>query len=460
MLKSGKQNEEFYLELWSDLEQGKAWTGHLMNERKDGTPYEEDATISPVLGETGEIVKYVATMRDVTRERRIEQQLRQSEKMESIGQLAGGIAHDLNNIITGINGHMELLMMRTGQNADVAREGALILKSGERAAALIRKILAFSRRQMLRPREIDLRSVLTGMREVLQVMLTDGVELRVVAAPDAGVVKADPSQIEQVVMNLVVNARDAMPDGGAITVELANVALDAEFAERAPGVKPGPYVVLSVTDTGLGMDDETRLRAFEPFFTTKDKSKGTGLGLSTVHGVIQQSGGTVEIESAPGQGTTVRAYLPRLHAFDSSDAEERPTTAPAARHEMETILVVDDEDLVRDFVSTVLREAGYTVIEACDGSEALGAAREMSGRLDLTVTDVVMPGMGGAELARALDGVHPETRVLFMSGYPASAVSDDTVLGPEKHFLAKPFTPVALARKVREVLAACADCGG
>jgi PAS domain S-box-containing protein len=452
MLKSGEHDAAFYEGLWETLSGGSVWTGRFVNRRKDGTVYHEEATISPVRDATGRTVNYVATKRDVTRELEIEEQLRQSQKMEAIGQLAGGIAHDLNNILTVVNGHAELLAMSLSGQEQPRRDALEISKAGQRAGSLVQQILAFSRKQLLQPRVLSLNEVVTGVEEMLRRLIGESIEMAAVKAPDLGSVEADPSQLEQIVMNLAVNSRDAMPSGGRLRIETANVEIDAGNREHHPGVGPGRYVMLAVTDTGTGMDAETKKRIFEPFFTTKGKGKGTGLGLATVYGIVKQSGGDVGVQTEPGRGTTFRIYLPRV------DREAEPVRRPAqpsaaSAKGSETVLVVEDEATLREFICTVLRGRGYNVLAASDGLEALRIAGEHDGPLHLAITDVMMPHMGGAELALELATLKPDTRVLYMSGYPDNAITNHGVIDPSVSFLPKPFTPGILADKVREVLA-------
>jgi nitrogen-specific signal transduction histidine kinase len=381
---------------------------------------------------------------------RTEGQLRQSQKLEAIGSLAGGIAHDFNNLLSVVLSYSAL--MRTGLPPDdaVGVQIEQIQEAGMRAAQLTRQLLAFSRRQLLEPKVVDLGAIVGGLEKILGRLLGEGVGLSVRGAAALGKVHADPSQLEQIVMNLAVNARDAMVGGGTLTIEMANVDLDAAYAEAQPGVTPGPYVVLAVTDTGSGMDEATQARAFEPFFTTKAVGSGTGLGLSTVYGIVKQSGGHVQLQSEVGRGTRLRVYLPR-----TDRASERAASAHdplAALDGSETILLVEDDEQVRAASRMILRRHGYLVLEAPNGSEALLICGRFEDRIDLLVTDVVMPFMSGAELAERLRPLRPSMRVLFVSGYTDSVVLRHGILDSEIAFLHKPITPDGLARKVREVL--------
>ncbi len=451
ILKSGRQDESFYREMWEALKRGDVWKGHFTNRRKDGSLYEEEAAISPVRDAAGTIVKYVATKRDVTREHRIEEQMRQSQKMEAIGELAGGIAHDLNNVLTVINGHAELLIERTrGANASVTKSASEILSSGQRAALLVRQILAFSRRQMLQPKVLDLNGVVEGMKDMLQCLVSERIEVSLALDREAGFIDADPGQLEQVLVDLAVNARDAMPKGGRLVIGTANASPDGSFAMTSPDLRSGPHVVLSVSDTGCGMTADVKSRIFEPFFTTKDKSKGTGLGLAMVYGIVKQSGGEIEVQSAPDQGTTFRIHLPV--AGTRSLSELADATAQHGVRGSETVLVVEDEAPVREFVTTVLKGLGYTVLEASDGLDALRAAGEHAGPVHLAITDLAMPAMGGGRLADKLARMRPGAQVLYISGYSSGEGAPIESAGPNMHVLARPFSATTLAQKVKEVL--------
>jgi PAS domain S-box-containing protein len=455
ILNSGKQDGGFYREMWETLARGDVWSGHLINRRKDGTLYRQEATISPVRDASGAIVSYVCAARDVTRERELEDQLRQSQKMEAVGQLAGGVAHDFNNLLTAIMGNSELLLARMDDDDPRRADLDEIRKAGARAASLTRQLLAFSRRQVLEPVFLDLNSVVESVAKMIERVIGEHVELVTVLDPDLGQVHADPGQIEHVIINLAVNARDAMPEGGRLLIETTNADLDEEYVSAHTPVQPGPYVMLAISDTGSGMDEATRARVFEPFFTTKESGKGTGLGLSTVYGIVKQSNGYIWVYSEAGQGTTFKIYLPRV---EDVEAVVRPKTRGAAerrgleRDGKETVLVVEDDDAVRGVVRRALEGCGYTVVAARDAAEATRLAGEYAGPIDFLITDLIMPETSGRDLARRVAELRPEVRVLYMSGYSDNVVLRQGMLSPGMQFLAKPFTQESLLDKVREIL--------
>jgi PAS domain S-box-containing protein len=391
----------------------------------------------------------IAVGQDISESRRLEEQFRQAQKMEAVGRLAGGVDHDFNNLLTIINGYGQLAydMIPAGESSrELIHE---IRLAGERAASLTRQLLAFSRQQIVMPRILDLMTVVADTEKMLRRLIGEDIRLNVVAQPNLWLVKADPGQVEQVLMNLAVNARDAMPRGGNLTIELGNVRLDENYARTHPGVAAGRYVQLSVSDSGCGMDAATKARIFEPFFTTKG-DKGTGLGLATIYGIVKQAAGHVDVYSEPGRGATFKVYLPQTK--EGGPLYKSAPGLAALPGGNETILLVEDEDGVRSLSRRVLQSCGYTVLEARDGAEAVELGRQHPQTIDLLLTDVVMPKIGGRELADKLVGVHPEMKVLFVSGYADDAVVRHGALEAEMAFLQKPFAPASLAVKVRDVL--------
>jgi CheY-like chemotaxis protein len=371
--------------------------------------------------------------------------------MEAIGHLAGGIAHDFNNLLTVITGYSDLVLSNLDQNHPFYPDVLEIKNASEKAESLTRQLLAFSRKQVLQPKVLDLNTLVSNMNKMLRRLIGENIELTTILTEDLGKIKIDPGQIEQVIINLAVNARDAMSNGGKLTIETANVELDEEYALTHIAVIPGRYVMLSVSDTGIGMSPEIREHIFEPFFTTKENGKGTGLGLSTVYGIVKQSGGNIWVYSEPGRGTTLKIYLPRIEETVKSigpmDASQKSLEGS------ETILLVEDEEVVRTLACTILQKNGYTVLEAANGEEALRLAQGQNTHpIHLMVTDVIMPGISGPELAKQLTPLHLEMKVLFMSGYTDNAVIHHDILEPGMPYLQKPFTPDGLARKVRKVL--------
>jgi two-component system, cell cycle sensor histidine kinase and response regulator CckA len=388
--------------------------------------------------------------RDITERKQLEEQLRQSQKLEAVGQLAGGIAHDFNNLLTAITGYSQLTL-RSLHAEDPLRENIVeIKKAGDRAAALTRQLLTFSRKQVLQPVVLDLNSLVSEIEKMLRRLIGEDIGLRTVLAPGLGRIKGDPGQIEQVLMNLVVNARDAMLHGGKLTIETQNIYLDKEYGKQHIAVIPGSYVMLAVSDTGIGMDEQTKARIFEPFFTTKEPGKGTGLGLSTVYGIVKQSGGTIWVYSEIGQGTTFKVYFPRVDK--GTEEHKRSPETEGSLLGTETILLAEDEEIVRKLVSEVLKSYGYQVLEADNGGAALLICERHKAPIHLLVSDAIMPEMSGRELAGQLAQLRPEMKVLFMSGYTDNAIQHQGVIEEKAHFIQKPFSPDALAYKVREVL--------
>jgi PAS domain S-box-containing protein len=448
-LKSGKQDVDFYRQMWTVLSHGGVWTGHLINKRKDGTLFEENATISPVRDRAGRIVNYVAVKRDVSNEIRLEQQLFQAQKIEAVGRLAGGVAHDFNNLLGVITGYGAIVHRRLAGGDPLKGKVEQILKAAERAAGLTRQLLAFSRKQVLQPEILDLNAVVSDMDKMLRRLIGEDVEFTTLLDPQLGSVRADPGQIEQIIMNLAVNARDAMPEGGRLTIETRNADLDVDYVATHPPARPGPYVALVVTDTGSGMDAATQARIFEPFFTTKEAGKGTGLGLATVYGIVKQSEGYIWVYSEVGVGTTFKVYLPRID--EQATPARRQEPGPLLRGS-ETVLLVEDEASLRELLREVLEANGYSVLAARDGTEALKLAEAHAGTIHVMVTDVIMPGMSGPKIVDLIAPTRPEMKVVFVSGYSDESVTRHGLAGPGRAFLSKPFGPEVLLRKVRESL--------
>ena len=417
--------------------------------RKDGSSFPVEYVSTPTR-EGDKVVGAVVVFKDITERRQLEAQLRQAQKMEAVGRLAGGIAHDFNNLLTIITGYSQLLLDRHTSGEELQEQIGEIKKAGNRAAALTRQLLAFSRKQVLTPRVVDLNIIIANVEKLLCRLIGEDIELKIAQAPELGRVRADPDQIEQVLLNLAINARDAMPHGGKLTIETANATLDASYPRVNRPVEPGQYVLLAVSDTGSGMSEEIKAHVFEPFFTTKEKGKGTGLGLAMVYGIVKQSGGYIWVYSELNRGTTFKIYLPFVEgAAENFETPKLPVGVPKGS---ETVLLVEDEDAVRSLVRGILESSGYAVIEASRPEEALILSQRHEGSIHLLVTDVVMPEMSGSELAKRLEFVFPDMKVLYVSGYTDEAIVHHGVLEPGTAFLQKPFTPDSLAWKVRQVL--------
>ena len=388
---------------------------------------------------------------DITERLQLESQLRQAQKLESLGRLAGGVAHDFNNLLTVINGYSDLMLQALDRHGSLYSQASEIKKAGERAAELTSQLLAFSRKQVIEPKALGVNSVINDIEPMLRRLIGEDIELVTALDPLVGQIMADPGKIHQVIMNLVINARDAMPNGGKLQIVTRNVDVDEGTAALPGDMVPGKYVLMTITDTGIGMDEKTLQSAFEPFFTTKEQGKGTGLGLSTVHGIVQQSGGWIRVGSAIGQGTSFEIYLPRLDACPVPERDSPATTEVA--YGGETVLVVEDQRAVRRLARAVLESHGYHVLEAASGAEAVRFAEEYSGEIHLLLTDVILPGMNGKTLSEHLRVLLPKLKVIFTSGYPADMLSRRGVLEWDVAYLPKPFSPESLAEKVRDVLA-------
>jgi two-component system cell cycle sensor histidine kinase/response regulator CckA len=427
--------------------------------RKDGSTLPVLVEDRVIRDSENQVIAIRSIVEDITERRRTEEALRKSEeqlrqwqRVEAIGRLAGGVAHDFNNLLMTIKGCSELLLGAFDRRDPRREEVEEILKAADRATALTRQLLAFGRRQVLQPQILDLNAVVMNMDKMLRRLIGEDIQLITSLEPEVWSVKVDPGMIEQVVMNLAVNSRDAMPSGGKLTIETTNVIHDEEYASHHVSVKPGYYVMLAISDTGCGMDKETQSHLFEPFFTTKDTGKGSGLGLSTVYGIIKQSGGNIWAYSEPGLGTTFKIYLPRVERAAKGYKPRLKPKEVGAPGGTETILLVEDEEAVRTMVSKILQNKGYTVLEARHGNEAIEVSERYEGSINLMVTDVIMPQMSGRELAERMASMRPEMHVLYMSGYPDNTIVQHGVLEPGTAFLQKPFTINALELKVREIL--------
>ncbi|MDP1569449.1 MAG: PAS domain S-box protein [Vicinamibacterales bacterium] len=450
LVSSGRNSPDLYRDLWQTIRAGGVWQGELVNLRKDGTLYIERHTISPVRGGDGAIQFFVSIGADITAQRRLESQLNQAAKMEAIGRLAGGVAHDFNNLLMVISGGCEKLATHWSRTSGDRESLEVIAKAAEKAASLTRRLLAFSRQQATEPRSVNLNEVIGGMEAILARLIGEDVHILTVFEEPLPPVNVDPAQVEQVVLNLAVNARDAMPEGGHLVLRTETVQFDEAGHAEPVDFQPGRYVLFSVSDTGSGMDAHTLAHVFEPFFTTKDLGEGTGLGLSTVYGLVSQYEGHIQVRSEVGQGTTFDLYLPVCEAC--VDAVSRVPDPPPVRATGGTILLVEDDDDVRMLLAAALGEYGYDVMSATDGVDGLARAGAYRGRIDLLVTDMVMPRMGGLELARELTAQRPGLAVLYLTGYAPEGVSGDSLV-PGARFLHKPVALSVLAGAVGSLLA-------
>jgi PAS domain S-box-containing protein len=450
ILKSGETSSEIYKTMWETISKGETWQGVLHNRKKNGELYWEAATISPLRNIDGVITKYFAIKEDITERKILEGQLQQAQKLEAVGQLAGGVAHDFNNMLGVIMGYAELALMKMAPSEPVYANLCEIRTAAERSADLTRQLLAFARKQTIAPKVIALNETVSGMLKMLKRLIGEDMHLAWHQAPDLWLVKVDPSQVDQMLANLCVNARDAITDVGRITIETGNIIIDANYCATHAYVEPGEYVRLIVSDDGVGMDKETLTHIFEPFFTTKRVGQGTGLGLSTVYGIVRQNKGFINVYSEPGQGTTFTIYLPR-HMGENGEAVKEAAAESAPRGN-EMVLLVEDELTILKMADLMLEGLGYTVLTAGTAAEAIRLFREQSGKIRLLMTDVVMPDMNGRDLARELRSINPRLNCLFMSGYTANVIAHHGVLDEGVHFIQKPFSLSDLANKVREAL--------
>lgn len=449
LLKSGSVDRSVYRDLWNTVLGGRVWRGEITNRARDGSVFTWEETITPVRNAAGAITEFIAIGQDTTARRDLEARLRQSQKMEAVGRLAGGVAHDFNNLLTVIIGYSEQMLAALDEASPLGRKARAVKRAAERAASLTQQLLAFSRRQMLAPRVFDLNASVRNVEGLLRRLIGEDIRLEILLDPDAGCVRADPHQVEQVIMNLAVNGRDAMPRGGTLTIRTAATEVDEAAAREHVGLRLGSYATLAVTDTGCGIDDAVRAHLFEPFFTTKEHGKGTGLGLSTIFGIVKQSGGYIAVDTAVGRGSTFTVYLPRVERAEAVSPEPGP---PPPRCGSGTILIVEDEVEVRTLVGETLEAAGFRVLQAAGGEEALRVLDTFEGPLDLVITDVVMPGVSGWDVARSVKQRRPATRLLFVSGYTEHPEIERALGQSEIALLNKPFTRDRLLETIGEVL--------
>ncbi|MFH1117908.1 MAG: response regulator [Pseudomonadota bacterium] len=449
IVKSGEHGPEFYQVMWTALLNGNTWSGHLINRTKNGDIYEEEAVISPVRNKQGEIVNYVAVKRDVTQEALLEKQLREAQKMQAIGTLTGGIAHDFNNLLHIIAGNSELLLMDTPPTGPGYGELKAINMAAARGSDLVKRMLTFGRRVEARLEPMDLNEEIRQVERLLYRTIPKMIETELDLAEDLKLIDGDVSQVEQVLVNLALNARDAMPDGGRLIIETANVHLDEAYCRMNPSARPGSYVLLAVSDTGSGMDGRIVERVFEPFFSTKSPDKGSGLGLSVVFGIVKLHGGHIKCYSEPGIGTTFRIYLP---VAEKEKGLEKPLFQETACGGTETLLVADDEELIRELAGKILSGAGYSVVVAADGRECVDLYRQRKSAISLIILDLIMPGMGGKECLEELLRINPLVKVLIASGFSVNGQTRATLEAGAKGYVSKPFNMKELLRSVRRVL--------
>jgi PAS domain S-box-containing protein len=450
VLKSEQQAGELYEEMWDTVLSGKTFHGIVMNRKKNGETFILEKSITPLRNAAGEITHYISTGRDITDQRRLESQLQQAQKMDAIGRLAGGVAHDFNNLLMVISAYAELMLDSLPAEHLLRQKVDEIITASRRAAELTKQLLAFGRKQMQSLQLLDLNAALREIGRMLPRLIGEDIQLVFIPGQKLDKVTVDPVQIEQVVMNLAANARDAMPEGGKLTIETSNVHLDEAYRQRHSMVPPGDYVLLAVTDSGLGIPQEHLAHIFEPFYTTKEEGKGTGLGLATVYGIVKQNGGFIWVYSEPGLGTAFKIYLPRAQA--AIPEARSAITAQDSPHGCETLLLVEDEAAVRESTREFLTRRGYTLLEASNGEEALRVSREFCGPIDLMISDVVMPKMSGPNLAERLSAERPHMKVLFVSGYAEHTILHHSKIDVTARLLQKPFGLNMLARKIREVL--------
>lgn len=451
ILNSGEQDELFYRDLWNTISSGRIWVGRMVNKRKDGTLYTEGMTISPVFDTSGRIVNYVSIKRNITENLRLAAQYQQSQKMEAVGRLADGVAHDFNNMLGVIIGYTELVLSKIELIQPVHAYLEEILKAARRSTDIISKLLAFARRQSIAPSVLDLNEVVDNTLKMLRRLIGEDIDLKWIPEANLWRVNMDPTQVDQVLANLLMNARDAIAGVGKITIETAKVTLDETYCANHMGSIPGEYVMLAISDDGCGMDRETLNKVFEPFFTTKVGSQGTGLGLATVYGIVKQNNGFIDVHSEPGEGTTFKIYLHRHAADEAVETREEPVSEIQQRRG-ETVLVAEDEILILKLTGKVLEELGYTVLLANTPGKAIRLAEEHTDEIHLIVADVIMPEMNGRDLVKQLQSIYPNLKVLYMSGYSANVIARRGLLDEGVYFIQKPFSKKELADKIRITL--------
>ena len=449
MLKSGEHDPAFYRDMWQTVSRGQVWNGRIVNRRKDGSRFTEDATISPVIDGAGQIVNYVAAKRDITHELAVENQYRQMQKMEAIGQLTGGVAHDFNNMLQAINGYMDLALLEIPADHDIRGFLEESRKAGHRAASLVQQLLLFSRRKIMQPVVVDLNRVIADLLKMIARLIGEHIQIQWQPSQAPCVIRADIGMLDQMVMNLCVNARDAMPNGGTLAITTRPVVIEADFCAKHAWARPGRFALLEVQDTGCGMDRQTCDRIFEPFFTTKAEGKGTGLGLSTVYGIVKQHGGMIDVASQPEAGTTFQVYFALCRQSETLAEVDLNVDMPGGT---ETLLLAEDDDGVRDLAGRILKRAGYAVIEARDGQEAVDIFRQTPDTIDLLLLDVVMPRLGGREAFESVRQIRSDVATVFFSGYDKGSLHTDFVLDDGVKLIQKPCTPRALLETVRAVL--------
>jgi len=455
ILQSGKHDKTFYKQLWKTILSGKTWRGELINRRKDGTFFTEKASISPVLDDKGKIVNFIAVKHDVTQQRSLEEQLRQAQKMESVGRLAGGIAHDYNNMLQVILCSVQLLL-RNDLEQPIVHRLKQIEKAADRASNITKQLLAFSRKQAVNPKPVNINELLSKeVLSMLERLLGEDIDLRFYPEADPAIIKIDPGQIHQAVTNLAINARDAMPNGGKLTIETQNVTLDEEYCQNHVGATPGNYVMVAVSDNGMGIDEDIMPYIFEPFFTTKEEYRGTGLGLPSVYGIVKQSGGYITVYSDPGEGTTFKLYFPAYEDAKLAPLEDSSQKDLLDENIGLKILLVEDEELVREVTQNLLLSLGHTVLEAEGPEEAIQLAKQEREKIDMLLTDLVMPKMNGPQLSEKIKEIMPNIKILYMSGYTSNIIARHGILENGVNFIQKPFCIRHLSKKIQETIVGC-----